>query len=523
MTWFDLLVRTDHHPFVIEHMEYVRRVLDEEALKVNTGSISTAREDAHMFRARESYSLPCESIIELYELLWRWGHSGVEKRGFAARFGFSIPDTVVILKGKPYAWYFMSKKDGSLLRKTGEKLNLGHIEKTLVRDREETQPFEIMCTWLPMASQFADARCHCCNAEFFTKAGATYFLGSLRPTHSGVFQVFVRPHGISNFLIRTVHFLDQTSVCVRTNRSLLNGRGDCFVRSATFEGWAGLSSTNSRYKCHKHPQMEEVIISASERFSDRIHEERVRQMLFLPPDQHIALHFKVAKDHELFFMYGSVISEKEAIQQTRPQLLMGDPAMTDELVGSALLRGGTEKKALPYSMHQFEKTRLDALSPSTCKGEEAAEFGDRQCIARSVVKCGAGGVSLPPINDSRGVAKETCPPLFGDRSRRRGQADFSAIPRVSYPRPEIPQAPFTIQLKTHFLDEVGRFECLPPCLYIDKIKQPLIVPTSDRSEKERTKQLAIHTRTAERPSSASSYHTESTINKPSELEAIAAR
>jgi hypothetical protein len=244
--------------------------------------------------------------------------------------------------------------------------------------------------------------------------------------------------------------------------------------------------------------MEEVIISAGERLSDRIQEERVRQMLFLSPDQHIALHFKVAKDHELFFMYGSVISEKEAIQQTRPQLLMGDPAMTDELVGSALLRGGTEKKALPYIAPQFEKTRLDVLNPSICEDattvcapslpaedEDVVELGQCQSTARSVVKCRPEGVRLPPISDSRGVAEETCAPLFGDRSRRR-QADFSVIPRVSYPRPEIPDAPFTIKAGRLYLSE----------------EMPRSV--QDRKERERTRPLSCRTRTSERPFSARS-------------------
>merc|ERR1712216_381995 len=79
-------------------------------------------------------------------------------------------------------------------------------------------------------------------------------------------------------------------------------------------------------------------------------EEHVRKMLELSDDQHVALHFKVAKDHMLFFIFGSVVTEKEVILQTRPQLLMGDPCMTEELKGQALLPGGTDKKALPHEV-----------------------------------------------------------------------------------------------------------------------------------------------------------------------------
>jgi len=135
---------------------------------------------------------------------------------------------------------------------------------------------------------------------------------------------FVEPHGVSNFMIRTVQYREQTSLCVRTNRSVLctTSKANPFDRAATFEGWAGLSAANNRYRSHKHPQMEDMILAAGDILNGRIEQERVRQMLFLGPTQHVALHFKVTKDHQLLFIYASVVSEKDVILQTRPQLLM---------------------------------------------------------------------------------------------------------------------------------------------------------------------------------------------------------
>jgi len=86
-----------------------------------------------MFRNTERHTMPCECIVELYELLWRWGHRGNEHAGFTKNFGFSIPDTIVIVKGKPYAWYFISKKDGSLLKERGQLANVSHREEALPR------------------------------------------------------------------------------------------------------------------------------------------------------------------------------------------------------------------------------------------------------------------------------------------------------------------------------------------------------------------------------------------------------
>merc|ERR1719502_2668902 len=330
-------------------MEHIRNVFDEDCGGKRFNSIASPREDAQMFRNTERHSIPCECIVELYELLWRWGHRNTNRPGFAQNFGFTIPDTIVIVRGKPYAWYFVSRKDGSLLRKADGNLTTGAVEKKLCRPRKEGES-PIAATWLPMASQFPEARCHTPYAEFLSVSGCRHFLSGLRGSHSGILQAFVEPHGVSNFLVRTVQYREQTSLCVRTNRAVLgtNIKGNPFDRAATFEGWPGLSSTSSRYRSHKHPHMEEMIRAAGSTLNQRIEQERVRQMLFLGPTQHVALHFKVTKEHELFFIYASVVPEKDVILQTRLQLLMGDPVMTEELPGAALLPGGTDMKAIAY-------------------------------------------------------------------------------------------------------------------------------------------------------------------------------
>merc|ERR1719503_334664 len=121
-------------------------------------------------------------------------------------FGFSVPDTVVIVKGKPYAWYFISKKDGRLLRKTDENLTVGVIEKKFCREDPEGGAIMPGSTWYPQASQFPEARSHNSSAEFLSVTGTRHFLGSLRPSHSGILQAWVDPHGASNFLVRTAQF-----------------------------------------------------------------------------------------------------------------------------------------------------------------------------------------------------------------------------------------------------------------------------------------------------------------------------
>merc|ERR1719379_1105924 len=333
---------SDMDPLQPHEMEHIRRVYDDDIAGRKFCSAVSPREDAAMSRSPEKHVVPCECVIELYELLWRWGHRNTDHRGFASNFGFAVPDTIVIIKGRIYAWYFISNRDGSLLRKSEGSLSLSAVEKKLCKEQSD-----FCAVWMPMASQFPEARCHSPNAEFMSTMKTRSFLVGLRPSHSGILQAFVQPHGVSNFLVRTVQYRKQTSLCVRTNRSLLTqGKGNMFDRAATFEGWPGLSSTASRYRCHKHPHMEDLILAAGETLNRRIEQERVRQMLFLGPTQHVALHFKVTKDHMLYFIYASVVSEKEVILQTRPQLLMGDICMTEPLPLAALLPGGTEKKAV---------------------------------------------------------------------------------------------------------------------------------------------------------------------------------
>ncbi|CAK0821260.1 unnamed protein product [Prorocentrum cordatum] len=285
------------------------------------------REDAKQFRSGDKHSVPCECVVELYELLWRWGHRSGSS-SFLANFGFAIPDTIVIVHGKPYAWYFISKKDGRLLRKSGQHLTVSAIEKKLCRDGPEGH---VAGVWLPAASQFPEARCHDSTAQFLGEGGLGALLGGLRPSHNGIIQSFVEPPGISNLLARTVTYKQRTSLQVRTNRSVLNSAGrNMFDRAATFEGWEGLSASSSHYVSHKHPHMEELILAVGESFNKRIEEENMRQMLFIADDQHVALHFKVARDGMLFFIFGSVVAEKEVILQTREKLIMGDRVMTED-------------------------------------------------------------------------------------------------------------------------------------------------------------------------------------------------
>eukprot|EP00913_Durusdinium_trenchii_P004699 g4364.t1 len=314
----------------VELPNRLQTLTQSEGLLQKFASIISPREDAQMFRCGEQRSVPCECIVELYELLWRWGHR--KKSRFAENFGFSIPDTVVIAKGRPYAWYFISRKDGSLLRKSEGNLSLSALERKLVgdRDKEGRDAGQPCAIWLPMASQFPESRSPTPYAEFLSVKGLQEFIMLLRERHSGILQAFVQPFGVSNSLVRTVEFRRQTSLCLRTNRSLLSAGGNLFDRCATFEGWEGLSSSSSRYRNHRHPQMEDVILAASETLNRRIEQERVRQMLFLGPHQHVALHFKVAADGVLNFIFASIVSEKDVILQTRYHLIMADPCMTEE-------------------------------------------------------------------------------------------------------------------------------------------------------------------------------------------------
>jgi len=476
-------------------IEQIRKVYDEDAKGRKMCSIASPREDAVMFRSSDRHVVPCECIVELYELLWRWSHRSTGQKDFAQNFGFAIPDTIVVVKGKPYAWYFVSKKDGALLRKSEGSLNFGAVEKKFCRGDDDSA---LCAVWLPMASQFPEVRCHSQYAEYLTVAACRDFVGGMRQSHSGILQQFVEPHGVSNALIRTVQFRDQTSLCVRTNRArLADGKGNLFDRCATFEGWEGLSSSSSRYRSHRHPQMEELILAAGETLNQRIEQERVRQMLFLDPTQHVALHFKVAKDDQLYFIYASIVSEKEVILQTRPQLLMGDPCMTEDLRGMALLPGGTERKALPRQYPTFMMQQPGYDSPSADSLAEGSVEKLQEPPERTLR-------ALPPIRQplsARGpreglppAAQEQEPlsarePREGRRRRQlsqeRGhQGQGTVLPTMSAARPAVPDVPYQMHSLPHSLSEAGRYDgYLPPYLGIDVVKRPLISSTmSTRSE-----------------------------------------
>lgn len=460
-------------PLLPHEMQHIRKVYDEDVGGKKFASIISPREDSQMFRNVERHKTPCECIVELYELLWRWGHRNPPGQGFAENFGFAIPDTIVIVKGKPYAWYFISKKDGSLLRKSEASLDFKVVLQKLGKDLPVGVKDNMPCAvWMPMASQFEEARCYSPYAEFLSSKGLTNFVMELTNKSSGIIQRFEEPHGVSNFLVRTVEFRRQTSLCMRTNRSLLASGGSIFDRCATYEGWDGLSSSASRYRSHKHPHMEELILAASETLNRRIEQERVRQMLFLGPHQHVALHFKVTQDNSLSFIFASIVSEKDVILQTRPKLLMGDPCMTEELPGQALLPGGTYRKAQPYEAPACYPARGAEL----LEGEEFKNASNREG-------------SLPPIETARGATQDTPrAPKRRALSARRPKAgdgtllpNGSLLPKVAMP-PEVPRVPYqTLDLPRHVEDyTVHAAQKVQNDCLTDAVKRPLI--TTARSE-----------------------------------------
>jgi len=485
-------------PLLPHEMDHIRRVYDEDCAKKKLSSVCSPREDAQIFRSAEKRNVSCECIVELYELLWRWGRRSSGSRNFATNFGFQIPDTVVIMKGKPYAWYFMSKKDGSLLRKSAENLLISKLEKKLCKDQMEEpgKVSPVLAVWYPMASQFPEARCHSAHADFLTASGCRNFFSTLRHSHSGVLQGFVQPHSICNFLVRTMQFRDQVSLCTRMNRSqLMKPKACVFDRAATFEGWEGLSSSSSRYQCHKHPHMEELILAAGETLNRQIEEERVRQMLFLSPNQHVALHWKVSPDHMLYFIFASVVTEREVILQSRPCLLMGDLVMTEELHRAALLPGGTEKRALPYEAPT-------CMSRKVLDGEDGSDPGDSASVTMTPRQAPQREGSLPPIKFGRpptsagsGDVREATGVPSSARSRRRPLSErrpptIDAIfPKMGCARPEVPIAPYRFQQGSS--NHVEDF-AVPSCFSLGMVKRPLVALNSPRSEPPLSFRPGIH-------------------------------
>lgn len=465
-------------------MEYIRKVFDAQVAKKKNQAINSPREDAQMFRCIDKHAVPCECITELYELLWRWGHRKTDQPGFVKNFGFAIPDTVIIVKGRPYAWYFVSKKDGSLLRKNEQNLSVAAVEKAFCRERTEGES-PICATWLPIASQFPEARCFSQLAEFLTPTSCTAFLKGLHAGHSGIIQAFVEPYGVSNFLVRTVQYKDQTALNVRTNRSVLaSGRSNIFDRCATFEGWEGLSSSCSRYRWHGQPLMEEQILEAGEALNQRIEQERVRQMLFLEPTQHVALHFKVSKDNFLYFIYASVVSEKDVILQTRPQLLMRDASMTDDLRCQALLAGGTSRRATPYGtptcLQRYWEQQAQKAAYNSTRYEDVRFLADGEADDEETFRDGSlpslqKKVSVPHTETSLGSSQ------IRSLSARRPK-DFAVLPRVPYDPPAVPLVPYRVNNLQHNLQESGRYEYPPPFFGGDVVKRPLITANSARSD-----------------------------------------
>merc|ERR1711988_1644728 len=225
-----------------------------------------------------------------------------------------------------------------------------------------------------------------------------------------------------------------------------------------------------------------MIRAAGETLNQRIEQERVRQMLFLNPTQHVALHFKVTKDHQLFFIYASVVSEKDVILQTRLQLLMGDPCMTDHLPGASLLPGGTDMKALPYrgpvpgstSADKGSTAAYDASSYETNYQPVNEADRDYQLLQGEMAAGGNTSRGRGGYSDTQGASR-----IAKSESKRRQEPEDSLsqfMPRSSLPRPNVPESLFIIKDPPREEDNLGR-----PTCRLDELKRPLIFPNSARS------------------------------------------
>jgi hypothetical protein len=233
--------------------------------------------------------------------------------------------------------------------------------------------------------------------------------------------------------------------------------------------------------------MENHILGVAEALTKRITQERVRQMHFLAPNQYIALHFKVTAEDELHFIYASIIPEREVIIQTRHQLLMEDPCMTDIVPGAALIPGGTMKKMQPYKTERPRKKEeiedeeeQDApFRPHSAREPPRAGSMPPPRESRSAGWVPGSGSQLPPIHRGGNVEKD---PIYFDRNplterrllRKRNKID-AFIPQVATSEPPlVPPAPYSLNHLPHENEEAGRFEYPPPFIGMDTIKHPLI-------------------------------------------------
>lgn len=191
----------------------------------------------------------------------------------------------------------------------------------------------------------------------------------------------------------------------------------------------------------------------------------------------------------LYFVYASVVSEKEVILQTRPQLLMGDCAMTEPLPGAALLPGGTDRKAIPNEQPRIG--RADYRNRGEYGNDSSyyrEEFDDDDLYIEDDSRETHRAGSLPPIIPSgtpRGRAEQSAEwqrPRRRPLSERRHVPPSAILPRMGYARPEVPLPPYQFVSMAHAHDEAGRYEYPPPYVGIDSIKQPLISSFSRDSD-----------------------------------------
>ena len=144
-----------------------------------------------------------------------------------------LPDTVVYKLGQPVHWYFTSKIDNKIKKKSKQKLVNVQIEETFNRCGAGC---DIVAYYISEVAQE-----HGCvsatNIEYFNRRELHEFLYTRWKDNDGLLQRFVEPKGSSNAVIRAIW---SPKVCLlerRVNIKQLNDqRYGVYERAVTYEG-----------------------------------------------------------------------------------------------------------------------------------------------------------------------------------------------------------------------------------------------------------------------------------------------
>lgn len=249
-------------------------------------------------------------IDNLYHLLW------IKDSIFGVDPYVLIPHTIIYKYSKPCYWYFTSKQDSKLKKKSSNSITSDKIKEEFLKNYDED--IGIVAYFIynkSLSSKYKknhenDKENQGLVVEYFNKKRFLEVLLSKMPCDDGVLQKFEAPKGERNFIIR-LYWCPKTIILEKkTNiRSIKDKKCDIYEKAVTYEGKDFQVETQPIKGTNLPDRIEKIAKSIISHISS-ISLERIKIIRMI-------LNFKITNDDKILVLWCSSLRIDKSNERTQ--------------------------------------------------------------------------------------------------------------------------------------------------------------------------------------------------------------